>query len=268
MFVKLCLHTNKRRPCSSTLSGHPSSSCAFWSILYYDWLWLGATDVSSTGATWDSVDEKSRKSSDGSPMEFLLAPQTSHGRDLTTDWPWFTLWVHTHFSTRSHSVYPPFLTRITQKDPSRVSRWKLRNWSFKKGTASSIGKSSLLGMTKFTSRAQDLISTWTTNTLATCKKNESKAHRLVEGVVKTQSWNPRAWEMAGDSVTFGTIFSRSWRRNDSEWSKMCMIQDVASSWAQKIHRILQMTSCLSRLQLRAPDAALAYIGVHVAPRDP
>ena len=26
MFVKLCLHTNKRRPCSSTLSGHPSSS--------------------------------------------------------------------------------------------------------------------------------------------------------------------------------------------------------------------------------------------------
>ena len=26
LFVKLCLHTNKRRPCSSTLSGHPSSS--------------------------------------------------------------------------------------------------------------------------------------------------------------------------------------------------------------------------------------------------
>ena len=26
-FVIWCLHTNKRRPCSSTLSGHPSSSC-------------------------------------------------------------------------------------------------------------------------------------------------------------------------------------------------------------------------------------------------
>ena len=30
-FVIWCLHTNKRRPCSSTLSGHPSSSfCLLW----------------------------------------------------------------------------------------------------------------------------------------------------------------------------------------------------------------------------------------------
>ena len=29
MFVIWCLHTNKRRPCSSTLSGHPSSSFDF-----------------------------------------------------------------------------------------------------------------------------------------------------------------------------------------------------------------------------------------------
>ena len=33
-FVRWCLHTNKRRPCSSTLSGHPSSS--FWMWLLED----------------------------------------------------------------------------------------------------------------------------------------------------------------------------------------------------------------------------------------
>ena len=31
-FVIWCLHTNKRRPCSSTLSGHPSSSAIWHSI--------------------------------------------------------------------------------------------------------------------------------------------------------------------------------------------------------------------------------------------
>ena len=35
MFVKLCLHTNKRRPCSSTLSGHPSSSFRFQNQLNF-----------------------------------------------------------------------------------------------------------------------------------------------------------------------------------------------------------------------------------------
>ena len=33
-FVVWCLHTNKRRPCSSTLSGHPSSS-SFINLLVY-----------------------------------------------------------------------------------------------------------------------------------------------------------------------------------------------------------------------------------------
>ena len=32
LFVILCLHTNKRRPCSSTLSGHPLSSFLFFEM--------------------------------------------------------------------------------------------------------------------------------------------------------------------------------------------------------------------------------------------
>ena len=32
-FVIWCLHTNKRRPCSSTLSGHPSSSNVFYLVV-------------------------------------------------------------------------------------------------------------------------------------------------------------------------------------------------------------------------------------------
>ena len=39
-FVIWCLHTNKRRPCSSTLSGHPSSSVAFCFNYYFCW-WGG-----------------------------------------------------------------------------------------------------------------------------------------------------------------------------------------------------------------------------------
>ena len=35
-FVIWCLHTNKRRPCSSTLSGHPSSSFCGWFWFVHD----------------------------------------------------------------------------------------------------------------------------------------------------------------------------------------------------------------------------------------
>ena len=39
-FVIWCLHTNKRRICSSTLSGHPSSSFGKWSKTLIPWYLL------------------------------------------------------------------------------------------------------------------------------------------------------------------------------------------------------------------------------------
>ena len=55
-FVIWCLHTNKRRPCSSTLSGHPSSSSIF--------IFRGARSIwwksICPGATSSGVPDRSR----------------------------------------------------------------------------------------------------------------------------------------------------------------------------------------------------------------
>ena len=46
MFVIWCLHTDKRRPCSSTLSGHPSSS--FWLLQQFQQLRCDIRSLSRT----------------------------------------------------------------------------------------------------------------------------------------------------------------------------------------------------------------------------
>ena len=67
-FVIWCLHTNKRRPCSSTLSGHPSSSffvffCGRFSLLRWGpvfFLFLSCS--SSPFALGFCLDQRTRKS--------------------------------------------------------------------------------------------------------------------------------------------------------------------------------------------------------------